>query len=52
MIGTNNIKVILERKADFFEKSLKFARYEAPDFMLMREAIMVFEKVAVHEIKQ
>ena len=32
--------------------SLKFAQYRTPDFIIMKEAVLAFEKILQHQIEQ
>lgn len=45
MIGTHKPKIILEHKKVLTESSLKFAEFDNPDFIIMKEAIIAFEKI-------
>lgn len=48
MIGTHKIEVLEKNKHALQESSLKFAAYERPDFLLMQEALLAYEKIMVH----
>ena len=50
MIGTSKIDVLIDQKDKLYEKSLTFAKYEQPDLIIMREAIMAFEKIIKHHV--
>lgn len=52
MIGTHNIDVLLKQKTKLYESSLKFANFDTPDFILMKEAVMAFDKIVVHQMTQ
>ncbi len=32
--------------------SLKFANYESPDYIIMKEAILAYEKISQHQVDQ
>jgi len=50
MIGTHKPKIILEHKKVLTESSLKFAEFDNPDFIIMKEAIIAFEKIILAQI--
>jgi hypothetical protein len=45
MIGSAKPKIITEHKKTLMEASLKFAEFDNPDFIIMKEAIIAFEKI-------
>jgi len=49
MIGTHKIEVLEKNKHALQESSLKFAAYERPDFLLMQEALLSYEKIMQHQ---
>lgn len=42
MIGSTKIEVLLEQKEKLYENMIKFAKYESPDFTIMKEAVLAF----------
>jgi hypothetical protein len=42
MIGQNKVEILLANKEKLYEQMLKFAKYESPDFTIMKEAILAF----------
>ncbi len=42
MIGSTKIEVLLEQKEKLYEHMIKFAKYESPDFTIMKEAVLAF----------
>ena len=48
MIGSSNIKVLIDQKKNLFEFSKNFAEFEKPDFILLKEALMAYEKIILH----
>ena len=49
MIGSSKPKIIIEQKKTLMESSLKFAEFDNPDFIIMKEAILAFEKLFVEK---
>ena len=45
MIGTCKPKIIVDQKKTLMESSIKFAEFDNPDFIIMKEAILAFEKL-------
>jgi len=45
MMGSCRVEILLDQKAKLYEQSLKFANYESPDYIIMREAILAYEKI-------
>lgn len=45
MMGTQKVDILNTMKVQLQEKSLVFANYEQPDFILLKEAILAFEKI-------
>ena len=45
MIGNCDAQIIHDEKRILMVKSIEFAQYEVPDFIIMKEAINVFEKL-------
>lgn len=49
MIGSSNIKVLIDQKKNLFEYSKNFAEFEKPDFILLKEALLAYEKIILHQ---
>ena len=45
MMGSCRVEILLDQKEKLFENSLKFAKYDSPDFIIMKEALLSFEKI-------
>ena len=45
MMGTQKVEILNTMKGQLLEKSLFFASYEQPDYILLKEAILAFEKI-------
>lgn len=48
MMGSCRVEILLDQKAKLYEMSLKFAHYESPDYIIMKEAILAYEKIVQH----
>jgi hypothetical protein len=48
MIGSSNIDVILSQKENLYEYSLKYAKFDRPDYILLKEALLAYEKLILH----
>jgi hypothetical protein len=48
MIGTNRIEILIEHKDKLYDKSLAFAKFESPDYIIMKEAMLGFNKIIKH----
>jgi hypothetical protein len=48
MIGTSKIEVLLSQRENLYEYSLKYAKFEKPDFILVKEALLAYEKIMIH----
>ena len=44
-MGSCRLQTLLEQKAKLYEHSLKFANYDSPDYIIMKEAILAYEKI-------
>ena len=51
MLGSSKPKVITDHKKVLMESSLKFAEFDKPDFIIMKEAILAFEKIILLQDK-
>jgi hypothetical protein len=51
MIGSSKIEVLLNQKENLYEYSLKYAKFERPDFILLKEALLAYEKLLHHSIQ-
>jgi hypothetical protein len=49
MIGSSDIQVLLHQKDNLFETSLRYAKIERPDFILLKEALLAYEKIIIHK---
>ena len=52
MIGNCKPKIVIEHKKTLMESSMKFAEQEHPDFIIMKEAIIAFEKILITQSQQ
>ena len=52
MMGSCRVEILLDQKAKLYEMSLKFAHYESPDYIIMKEAILAYEKIVQHQVNQ
>ena len=50
MIGTNRIEILIEHKEKLYEKSLAFAKFDSPDFIIMKEAMLGFNKMIRYQV--
>lgn len=49
-MGSCRVEILLKQKEKLYEFSLKFANYESPDYIIMKEAILAYEKIVKHQI--
>jgi hypothetical protein len=42
MMGSTNISILQDNKHQLCEYMIKFAKYDAPDFVIMKEALNAF----------
>ena len=49
MIGSSDIQVLLHQMDNLFETSLRYAKVESPDFILLKEALLAYEKIIIHK---
>ena len=52
MMGSCRVEILLDQKEKLYEQSLKFANYESPDYIIMKEAILAYEKIVQHQINR
>ena len=52
MMGSQRVDILLDQKEKLYEMSLKFAIYESPDYIIMKEAILAYEKIVQHQISR
>lgn len=50
MIGSAKVDVIIEYKNQLYNNSIKFAKMPQPDFILIQEALLTYEKVIIHQM--
>lgn len=50
MIGSSNPEILLKQKDALFEYSLKFAKFDKPDFILLKEALLAYEKIMIFQL--
>lgn len=50
MIGSTKIEVLMRQKDILFEHALKFAKFNKPDFILLKESLLAYEKIMIHQI--
>ena len=48
MMGSCRVEILLDQKEKLYEESLRFANYESPDYIIMKEAILAYEKIVQH----
>ena len=41
-MGNSKIEILLDQTEKLYESSLKFAKYDSPDYINMKEAILAF----------
>lgn len=51
MIGSSKIEALLDYKDLLYQNSIKFAKQERPDFMIMKEGLLAYEKIIISQIK-
>lgn len=51
-MGQSKIEILMDQKDKLFESSLKFAKYDSPDFTNFKEAVLAFQAILLHEIKE
>lgn len=51
MIGSSRVQVLIDQSKQLYESSLKFAKFDSPDFIIMREAVLCFEKIVTHKME-
>lgn len=51
MIGANRVEILIQHKEKLYEKSLNFAKFDAPDYIIMKEAVMCFDKIIIAQIE-
>ena len=44
-MGSCRVEILLDQKEQLYEHSLKFAKYESPDYIIMKEAVLAYEKI-------
>ncbi len=49
MIGASDINVLMTQKDNLYEYSLKYAKFDRPDFILLKEALLAYEKIILHQ---
>jgi len=52
MIGSSRVEVLLNHKDKLYESSLKFAKFDSPDFIIMKEAVLAYEKIVIYQIEK
>lgn len=52
MMGSCRVEILLDQKEKLYESSLKFANYESPDYIIMKEAILAYEKIVQHQVNR
>ena len=45
MAGSYRIEYLIENKEKLYQFSLKFAKFESPDFIILKEAVLAYEKI-------
>ena len=45
MIGASKIEVLLAQKDTLYEHSIRYAKFEKPDYILLKEALLAYEKL-------
>ena len=49
MMGSNKIEILLSSKVPLYSTSLKLAQIPRPDFIMMKEAILCFDKITQYQ---
>lgn len=42
-MGSHRIEILQDNKDKLFEAMVKFAKYDSPDFTIMKEAVLAFQ---------
>ena len=48
MIGTTKVGVLVLQKDNLYQYSLNYAKFDRPDFILLKEALLAYEKIIAH----
>lgn len=51
-MGSHRVEILLDQKEKFYETFLKFANYDSPDYIIMKEAMLAFEKIIEYQVKE
>lgn len=49
MIGTTKVGVLVLQKDNLYQYSLNYAKFDRPDFILLKEALLAYEKIIAHQ---
>ena len=49
MVGSHQIEVLIDHKEQLFASSLEFAKFDSPDFIIMKEAMLAYEKIVLYK---
>ena len=52
MMGSCRVEILHAQKQELYAKSLKFAEYDSPDYIILREAVQAYEKIVQHQVSQ
>ena len=52
MIGNSKPKIIIEHKDTLMKSSQKFAEFNTPDFIIMKEAMLCFERIVLAQYEK
>ena len=52
MAGSHRIQYLIQNKEKLYSFSLKFAKYDSPDFIIMKEAILAYAKIIRYQIEK
>lgn len=52
MAGSHRIEYLIDNKEKLYQFSLKFAKHESPDFIVMKEAVLAYEKIIMYQIEK
>lgn len=50
-MGQTKVDILTDHKDQLFEASLKFAKYDSPNFVIMKEAIIAYQTIVFNQIK-
>ncbi len=49
MIGSSKIDILVKHKENLYEYSIKYAKFDRPDFILLKEALLAYDKIVAFQ---